>query len=268
VPFSLQAHPELFDAHVHTEFAHCAEDISVEPALERMRSLGLARPAFAEHADQLYFPLEGFWKRLDVDDPDAVRQAVRDGHSRHEAFRRRMRPFRDAGVRLGLECEPALDGRGLAVLDEDLAGIDYVIGSVHHLAKGDDAAVPEAEIHRRFMARTEQLLRAGVDILAHPFRYFRRYKRPVPRELFRPVAGMLAAAGVAAEINFHTNQPPPEFFAICLELGVRLSLGSDSHSLAEVGELRPHFELLEHLGAAGRLDEILWQPEMARARPG
>ena len=260
VPLAPPDLAEVFDAHVHTEFAYCAEDITIEATLERMAALGLGAIGLCEHSDQLYFPEDGFWKRTDAQDPAAVRQAVADGHGRHARYRERVRQFRSERVLLGLEVEPSQDGRGLATLDEDLEGYDYLIGAVHYLARSDDPSVSQAEIARRFMERTEQLARSGVDVLAHPFRFFRRTKRPVPRELFRPVADLLAAHGVAAEINFHTNQPDPEFFALCLECGVHLSVGSDSHALVEVGELRPHIELLKTIGAWEHRAEVLWRP--------
>ena len=68
--------------------------------------------------------------------------------------------------------------------------------------------------------------------------------------LYPLIADLLADSGVAAEINFHTNQPEPEFFRLCLERGVRLSLGSDSHELSEFGEFWPHLRVLRAAGAA------------------
>lgn len=255
----------LFDAHMHTEFAYCAAGTRIEPALERVRLLGMPAAGITEHADQLYFPEEGFWGRTDASDINAVRRAVADGHARHAAYRERAFPLRSNRVFLALECDAEVGGRGLAVLDEDLEGYDYLIGAIHYLAKGYDESVPAEEIHRRFMARTEQLAKSNVNVLAHPFRYFPRNNRPVPAELFRPVAELLAAHSVAAEMNFHHNQPDPEFFAICLELGVRISVGSDAHSLEDVGALRPHLELLKEIGALERLDDVLWRPP-ARGR--
>ena len=82
---------------------------------------------------------------------------------------------------------------------------------------------------------------------------------PEPPELYEPVAELLKQYGVAAEINFHQNEPRLEFFDLCLKKGVKLSLGSDSHNLYEVGFFLPHFRFLTELGVMGRLDEVLFQ---------
>ena len=100
----------------------------------------------------------------------------------------------------------------------------------------------------------------GIQVLAHPFRIFLRRRREVPTALYGEVVGLLASRGVAAEINFHTNQPDPVFFRLCLERGVKLSVGSDSHAIASVGDLGPHIALLRDLGVWDRLDQILWRP--------
>jgi putative hydrolase len=67
-----------------------------------------------------------------------------------------------------------------------------------------------------------------------------------------PVAELLARSGAAAEINFHNNEPDPEFIAICIERGVKIAFGSDAHALHEVGAFYPHLSVLRE--AAGRQD--------------
>jgi len=141
-----------------------------------------------------------------------------------------------------------------------MEGYDYRIGGIHFLNRGSEDDLSITEVRDRFMRFTEQLITSGVDILAHPFRYFRRRNLEVPQEFFRLIARLLAEHTVTAEINYHTNSPDPEFFSICLELGVKLSIASDAHNLLEVGELKPHLEFLETLGVTDRLDQVLWKP--------
>ena len=63
---------------------------------------------------------------------------------------------------------------------------------------------------------------------------------------------------MAAEINCHAGyRPSPEFFALCLKHGVKLSLGTDSHNLYEVGFIMPHLRILKAVGAYSKLDEVL-----------
>ena len=79
----------------------------------------------------------------------------------------------------------------------------------------------------------------------------------MPTSLFAPTVALLREHGVAAEINFHTNEPPPSFFADCIRAGVRISFGSDAHALYEIGEFHPHLALLADIGFDGDLTDIL-----------
>jgi histidinol phosphatase-like PHP family hydrolase len=250
----------LFDPHVHTELAGCAEDITAAAAVARARELNLSI-GFAEHADQLYFPRADYAKHeIEAGKLSALRVARAAGSARFAAYRALVAPFRARGVPAGLEVEAAEDGPGLALLDDDRAGWDYLLGAVHEFRGMAGRTEPMADLAGDFLVQVEKLARARVQALAHPFRVFLRKQREVPRQLYRPVAEILAGHGVAAEINFHTNQPDPEFFALCLERGVKLSIGSDSHAMREVGALGPHLALLKTLGVADRLDAVLWRP--------
>lgn len=270
VPLSLAGIPGLHDLHVHTNFAYCATDITPEGALERMELLGIPTVGLVEHVDQLYLPQEGFWQRTDGGRREALGRAREEGHARHQDFRQRMLPLRSERVLLGLEIEAADGEDGLAVLDGDAGHCDYLIGAVHHLGTWERPDLSQGETEELFLAAVRQMAESGVDILAHPFRYFpKRRKLRSPENLYRPVAELLAGHGVAAELNFHTYEPEPEFYALCLERGVKLAIGSDAHGLVEVGELRPHVEFLRRLGVFGRLDEVLWRkPGCPAGRPG
>ena len=88
-----------------------------------------------------------------------------------------------------------------------------------------------------------------------------KVKYPAPAELFEPLADLLKKYDTAAEINFHCNQPDEEFFALCLQKGVKISLGSDTHNLYEVGEFYPHVKFLDKIAPGWRSDpqEIMLQ---------
>ena len=107
------------------------------------------------------------------------------------------------------------------------------------------------------MGLLAKLLSHNVDAIAHPFRVFRRAKLPTPENLLLPVADLFAKYKVAAEINYHTNEPSLPFIQACLERGVKFTLGSDAHNLYEVGEFDPHLKLLEEAGYDGDLYDIL-----------
>ena len=56
----------------------------------------------------------------------------------------------------------------------------------------------------------------------------------------------------------HLQLPKPEFILCCINNGVKLSLGSDSHNLYEVGELHEHLAIIEHIGYLDQLDKIVF----------
>ncbi len=248
----------LRDFHVHTQYAYCRDDVTAAEAIERAEVFGVDWICLTEHAGQLYPSPEDYWSHRFAEDPGLIARERAAGRGRMAQFREEIEPLRSPRVGIGLEVE--LDGSGgLTLLDEDREGWDVVIGAVHRLTDRAAEEGSPAGIIRAFMAETERLVSLGVDILAHPFRYFRRAKMAVPTELYRPVAEALAAHGVAAEINYHTNEPDPAFFALCLELGVKIALGSDSHGLWEVGDLKPHLRLLEQVVPRERMGDVLYR---------
>jgi len=244
--------PPLVDGHVHTQYAYCATTVTAAGAIERARKFGLAGITLTEHAGQLYVSREDYWGGRFLNEPELLRRARTEGQDRMRSYRAEMESLRSSFVRIGLEVECDRNGE-LTLLDEDREGWDLLIGAVHYL--------PETlvgEVENGFMAATEKLLQQNVAVLAHPFRFFRRHKTDTPRHLFRPMAQLLAAHGAAAEINFHTNEPNPDFFRCCLEEGVPIALGSDAHALYEVGEFAPHLNLLRQAGVGENLEEVLF----------
>ena len=241
---------ELTDGHVHTHFGYCAVDVHPVPVRERIELLGLKGVACVEHAGQLYLPADDFWHRVHVENPAAIPQARKLGRDRMAAFRSAMAQFRSPTLAVGLEVECDRDGK-LNLLEEDRAGWDVLLGALHWLPSNLPSNTP-GKFATAFMTVTEQLVSQGIHVLAHPFRIFRHEHMPVPAELHRPLARLLKERGVAAEVNFHLNEPDPEFFRVCREEGTRIVMGSDGHQLREVGDLRPHLRLLRQIGVIAK----------------
>ena len=118
---------------------------------------------------------------------------------------------------------------------------------------------------KEFMQQNEAILKSGVNALVHPFRIFsfrfNRIQHPTPEDLFEPLVQLLKKYHTAAEINFHCNHPEEEFFSMCIKNGIKISLGSDTHNLYEVGEFYPHVKLLDKIAPGWRSnpEEILLQ---------
>jgi len=241
----------LIDIHLHSHYAYCDAGMQPVGAIERARMFGLGGIVFAEHAGHLYVPAQGYWSGEIQEHPSVMQKNTANGTARMTQYRAEMEPLRSDFVGLALEVDCDAHG-GITLLDEDREGWDFFIGAVHRIPGLDTNAASAAEISRAFMDANERVLSHDVQVLAHPFRYFRRAKLPTPKELYRPLAQMIAQAGVAVEINYHTNEPDAEFFSYCLEEGAQLALGTDAHSLVEVAEMQPHLDLLRRLGYDGQ----------------
>lgn len=242
----------VWDNHCHTELAYCGEDVSVESVCERGRLFGLEYIAFAEHAGQLYLPRENYWSGDFYSRPGLIREFRENGLDRMAEYMKKVGESGGGTARLGLEVEADKNG-DLTLLPEDRDGVDFLLGAVHFLPEAG-----EKETERLFMQANEALLKNGVHVIAHPFRFFRRTKKAAPRRLFRELALMLKSCGAAAELNFHTNEPPFEFFEICLSEGVKISIGTDTHNLLEAGDMSRHIEFLEKLEISAGKDREMF----------
>ena len=253
---SLADGPAIFDCHVHTELAYCAQNIPVRTSIERCRTLGLAGLCLTEHGPQLYCEKGDFWAGRHISEPSIWRS---EEHNRMPEFRRLVGPLRDDFVRVGLEVE--LDCEGFLTLhDGDREFADLIVGTIHWLAV-DITTMSDSQLAGEFMRTNEAILEAGVDVLAHPWRFFKRSNRPVPRECYLRLAEMLAATNTAAEINFHGNDPAPEFFAACIERGVKIALGSDTPQQREAGALGAQLAMLQSIAGRGDVGDLLFYPD-------
>lgn len=254
--------PGLIDAHCHTEFAYCGKDVRAETNVALARALGLEGLCLTEHAFQIYFEREAAWSFAWQSDPGLAERAFECAPGRMAAYRACVMPLRDRFAHAGLEVDALSDGR-LLLAPADLRGWDVLLGAVHRVAGRNEEELPKREAETRFMQAVEHLTGGGIDVLAHPFRFFKR-RAAAPSHLYEPVAERLAAQGVAAEVNTRNNRPDPAFLEICLSRGVKLALGSDSHALAEVGDLQTHLALLRETGVReADLPRILWRPSRA-----
>ncbi len=243
----------LVDNHLHTQLAYCAEDVTVERAIALAHDFGLAGVGFAEHSGQLYFDQARYWGRQVFQEGIA---GAREADNRLPDYLALKRAFASDTVRFGLEVD--CDYNGNPVLKpEDRHHADFLVGAIHGLPSEKMPGVILETLQSEFLSLLERFVQSGIHILAHPFRIFRKTGWEPPEALFLPVAKLLREHRVAAEINFHGNEPPPEFVRLCLELGVKLSFGSDTHNLYEVGEFAPHLRLLKDIGFSGNLADIL-----------
>lgn len=245
----MPAHLGLVDCHVHTQFAYCSTNMDVERTLQLIPDLGLRDVVFVEHSGQLYFDADTFWSGAFLE------QGVDTWEGRHERMSAYWQTLAAHGVkprRHGLEVDCDFRGRPV-LMTQDRRRARYLLGATHwlqaSLAAARQQGTPDADLlGRELLALLETFLPSGLDVLAHPFRVFYRNRVQPPPALFPRLVRLLREHEVAVELNFHTQQPSDEFVTQCLEGGVKLVLGSDAHSLHEVGDLAPHLAFLRKLG--------------------
>ncbi len=239
----------LVDWHVHTEFAYCCENVRMDLNVEVARRFGLSGVAFSEHSGHLYYAPGDYWRGV------YYRNAPIE--NRMHEYLTRAAAFRGAFVRVGLELDCNAKGE-LVVKDGVVETLDHVIGAIHHLDAGTRADATAREMDDEFLFVLDKLLTSGVGIVAHPFRVYKRSGKDVPTHLFGDVARRFKDAGVAAEINFHTNDPTVDFITCCLNEGAMLAFGSDAHNLYEIGDFHLHLDLLERAGVSGDVNDVLF----------
>ncbi len=252
------AQPEgdgLVDSHAHSEYAYCAGDLTTDVLVERSREMGLAGVVVAEHAPQLYLPRDGFWDGRHVADPRTWRSP---SGSRMAGFRRFAEARRSEFLRFGFEVELDRDG-DLTIHDDDRVWAELLLGAIHWLPR-DVEGLSAQQVIDLFARTSLGLIEGGIDVLAHPFRYLARRGIAVPRSLHADLAAALAERGVAAELNFHhatPDSPSLEFFAACLQRGVKISLATDAHHPWQAGGLGAHRVFLRKLTGRDSFHDVL-----------
>ncbi len=243
----------LYDLHVHTQLAYCNENMSPEKAVDLGKVLNLSGIGFNEHTAHLYFSRQDY--NAGIAYSKGISAAV-PGDCRVKDYLELMDRVKNTGCYCGFEID--FDDFGHPVVQPGLLEqAELRCGALHRSSLGKSREEAEA----RFLRLSRQIIESGVDFLAHPFRAYRRGGFTAPVEQYIILADLLRTNRVAAEVNFHTNDPDPEFIRICLEKGVKIVFGSDSHNLYEVGEFYGFLNLMRRIKVDSRLDEIMFFPQ-------
>ncbi len=250
---SLPRNLHLRDWHAHTSFAYCSENMEVETALQLATEFNLGEISFAEHSGHLYCDKKNYWSRACL---EMGTSGIDEKNLRIDDFFQSVGDIRKQKVQIGLEADCCFDGE-LLLRSQDRQRADFIIGAVHQIPELKRRSPVLERVCDEFLFMVKKTLEQNVDILAHPFRVFHRAGFEEPEWLYEPVVKLLKLHNCAAELNFHTNEPPPLFFKRCIESGVPVSLGSDSHNLYEVGDFALHLNLLENIGCESNLQDVL-----------
>jgi putative hydrolase len=125
--------------------------------------------------------------------------------------------------------------------------LDLVLIGMHNL--GSSVSDLE-ELARKYLTTVVKVVeRKQVDILAHPFQ-FQRYLLPyLPQDEITEFVKLTAEMEVAIELNSKYRVPDENLLRACLREGVKLSIGTDAHTVAEVGRIDWPMAMLRRVGA-------------------
>ena len=242
---------QLVDTHMHTRFAYCNENMAPERIAAFADAFGIVSFRITEHSGHLLYSSKDYYAAQDRDLPATT------ADRRLDDFFAAMAAANIPTAWTGLEIDARSDGQPL-LSQTDWNKAAFRIGALHQLPSiHRKLAVSEDQRRDEFLAIHNTFLRCGFTSLAHPFRVFRRGKLPIPPGCFKPLVAMLKQTNTAAEINFHTNEPPADFFRLCIANGVKLTLGSDAHNLYEIGDFALHLDFLRQCGVDTNLRDVL-----------
>jgi len=210
----------LVDYHMHTAWTDGAQ--SVRQMYERAIALGMTEILFSEHARKSSETWFGQYAKEVRSLPMSPCRALVGIETKV------------ADLQGKLDCTPAL-----------IAQCDLVMAVVHRFPrKGDgdvldfDEVPIEDALQLEYKMSNAALENPDVDILGHPFGMcLRRYHVCPPDNLIRALIQKAAVHHVAFEVNSHYHPDPWKLIEWCREFKTLFSLGSDAHSIDEVGRI-------------------------------
>ncbi len=218
--------PAKFDFHVHTVYSD--GDGTAAAMVEAAGARGLGAVALTDHGPELSVgtPREKLTPMLQ--DIELARE--------------------DAGIPVlaGIEANVVDESGAIDVDHEFIEKLDILVAGIHKLGKATDPV----ELSRDYLGRaTKAIERHEIDVFAHPF-YFHHYLAPhLLREELEGFVKLAAERGVAVELNMKYKAPDEDFLRLCLCEGVKLSVGTDAHTVAEVGRVDWALAVLRRVGA-------------------
>lgn len=207
------------DYHMHTTWTDGAH--SVGKMYEAAIAQGFTKILFSEHA---HAGSESWFSKF----VDEVRALPREKCQALVGVEARIKDF--DGV---LDCTKDI-----------FSQCELVLASVHRFPDGKEGVRSFEEVSKEEAEEIEfRLAMAALDnpcvqVLAHPFGMCYQHYNIIPSEAsIRELIKKAAKTGVAFEINVYYHPDPWKFIKLCREMGARISLGSDAHHRAEVGNI-------------------------------
>lgn len=207
------------DLQIHTQATD--GEATVEEIITRAEALGLEEIAFTEH----------------------VRRES-DYAGEFLAHVRRARAATRVRVHVGFEVKAADAAGTLDITEPLLAEAEIILGSVHRFPEPDGRLVPASALAPAEAARREYELalalvwHAPIHVLAHPGGMCQKAFGLFPDEYFEGLMRATLDRGIAIEINTSYTRDLDRFLGLCRKVNPVVSIGSDVHRLADLGQCR------------------------------
>jgi histidinol phosphatase-like PHP family hydrolase len=237
-----------YDYHVHTTLSYCHEgDLTVDNLIAAAQERGLEGFAVADHSAHIYFDRPTVSRHEYILNYDVFLEAKESSRWKFEEYLDMLAGYKDANVLTSSEVDVAANGE--LILDLRYRDrLDVLLGGLHWLPCMAGESDSKTFLVQ-FMDFTMMILETDIDILTHPTRIFRRSRIEVPREVVMPIVQRAKERGIAIEVNSHTQRDPDEYFVRkCIDEGVKLAMGTDTHNIVEIGDFSHHKALLTELG--------------------
>jgi len=253
-----------YDYHVHTILSYCHEgDLTLENLIRTARERGLKGFAVTDHSSHLYFDKPTVSKHEYLVDYDIFLKAREQGNRRFEEYLDMLDGYKSENVLTGSEIDVSANG-GLIFDSQYRERVDVLLGGIHWLPcmagdYGDRTFLAE------FMDFTMMLLESDIDVLVHPTRILRKREIDIPGSIIAPIVQRAKKNGIAIEINSHSQRDPDGLFVQpCINAGVKLAMGTDTHNIIEMGNFSYHKELLARHGVREeKMDSLVFRHDSA-----
>ncbi|MCJ7720704.1 MAG: PHP domain-containing protein [Candidatus Hadarchaeum sp.] len=214
-----------FNFHTHTLYSdgECLASSIVEAA----EASGLAAVAITDHGPELSVGIDPAKIPLMLQDIECAREDA------------------NIPVLAGMEANVVNIDGAIDLDDEVIKKLDILVIGLHTLG----TPMQEELARNYFLAIMNVMRNNRVDVIAHPFRLHNNLAPYLSPEDIGEFVKLAAEKEVAIEINSKYRVPSEEFLRTCLKEGVKLSIGTDAHTTAEVGMVDWQMAMLKRIGA-------------------
>jgi histidinol phosphatase-like PHP family hydrolase len=257
------------DLHVHSAFSFCCKEITFQDLV--IKSDALHTPlTITDHSSHLILGSSRELIYRENISAEALSGLLKEfeqtGIQKYDEYIKVFRAQSSPLLRLGVELD-ALEGGLLFFPSHLLPEMELFIGHVPHLLaykRNESLTAIMAEWRRR----TEAMMIAGVDVIAHPLRVLCSKQIPfIVDETLRWLVEKAGMYSAVLEVNAHQQFPEVDeaMVKLAAAAGVKLALGTDSHHQRELFDFSYHSMILERCKVkADQFNDLLYHGQSKR----